>query len=140
MKNINDLTIGEARDEMTRCKDRYNDLAKLFNEDGLANPASSDESLIGEYVIIRTYSAGVWAGILSKRNGAEVVLTEARRMWSWKAKKSISLSGVAVYGIDQSDSRICPPVKSVDLDRIEIIELSDIAKESIRNAPDAEQG
>jgi hypothetical protein len=35
----------------------------------------------GKYVIVRTYSAGVFAGNLQSRDGKEVVLTDARRLW-----------------------------------------------------------
>ena len=33
------------------------------------------------YVIVRTHSAGVFAGTLQSRSGKEVVLTRARRLW-----------------------------------------------------------
>ena len=42
------------------------------------------------YVIIRTYSAGVFAGYLEKRNGQEVVLRKARRIWYWDGAASLS--------------------------------------------------
>ena len=35
------------------------------------------------YVIVRTYSAGVFAGTLESRKGKEVVLSQARRLWYW---------------------------------------------------------
>ena len=35
----------------------------------------------GMYVIVRTYSAGVFAGKLVARNGREVKLKGARRLW-----------------------------------------------------------
>lgn len=34
-------------------------------------------------VIIRTQSAGVFAGVLKSRKGSEVTLTDARRLWYW---------------------------------------------------------
>lgn len=37
----------------------------------------------GTHVIVRTYSAGVFAGTLKSRDGKEAVLTEARRIWYW---------------------------------------------------------
>ena len=83
--------------------------------------------LIGEYVIIRTYSAGVWFGKLVEKDGKEVILHDARRMWKWWAKESISLSGVAKYGIKQDESKIVEPVKSVWLEAIEIIECEDLS-------------
>ncbi|OFV33934.1 hypothetical protein HMPREF3136_07640 [Neisseria sp. HMSC15C08] len=89
---------------------------------------------IGKEVIIRTYSAGVWFGVLKQKAGNEVVLTKARRMYSWWAKKSISLSGVARHGIKQGDSKICGELDSVWLEAIEIIPVAGSAAESIRSA------
>ena len=43
-----------------------------------------------EYVIVRTYSAGVFAGYLEKRNGQEVILRQARRIWYWDGAASLS--------------------------------------------------
>ena len=94
---------------------------------------------IGQEVIIRTYAAGVWFGRLKEKAGAEVILTEARRMWRWWAKESISLSGVALHGIKQEKSRIPGAIDSVWLQAIEIIPVSGKAAESIRTAKETEQ-
>ena len=48
------------------------------------------------YVIVRTYSAGVFAGNLAKREGQEVTLKNARRIWYWDG--AASLSQLAVDG------------------------------------------
>ena len=93
---------------------------------------------LGEFVIIRTYSAGVWFGKLSEKSGNEVILTEARRMYQWWAKKSISLSGVAKYGIKNEESKICPALDNVWLEAIEILSLTKTAIESIKGAKDVE--
>ena len=108
---------------------------------GMKNTAAESglNSFIGQEVIIRTYSAGVWFGRLKEKEGEEVILTEARRMWRWWAKKSISLSGVALYGIKQEDSRIAGAIDSVWLQAIEIIPISGTAAESIRTAQETEQ-
>ena len=98
-----------------------------------------DKFASGQEVIIRTYSAGVWFGRLKEKAGDEVILTEAHRMWRWWAKKSISLSGVALYGIKHEDSRIAGAVDSVWLQAIEIIPISGTAAESIRTAQETEQ-
>ena len=37
----------------------------------------------GDYVIVRTCSAGVFAGTLASRIGQEVTLKNARRLWYW---------------------------------------------------------
>lgn len=94
---------------------------------------------IGKEVIIRTYSAGVWFGVLKQKAGNEVILTKARRMYKWWAKESISLSGVARHGIKQDDSKICGELDSVWLEAIEIIPVAGNASESIRTAPEVAQ-
>ena len=94
---------------------------------------------IGKEVIIRTYSAGVWFGVLKQKAGNEVILTKARRMYKWWAKESISLSGVARHGIKQDDSKICGELYSVWLEAIEIIPVTGNAAESIRTAPEVAQ-
>ena len=94
---------------------------------------------IGKEVIIRTYSAGVWFGVLKQKAGNEVILTKARRMYEWWAKESISLSGVARYGIKQDDSKICGELDSVWLEAIEIIPVTGNAAESIRTAIEVAQ-
>lgn len=43
-----------------------------------------------KYVICRTYSAGVFAGYLESRNGQEVVMRNARRLWYWDGAASLS--------------------------------------------------
>ena len=125
-------------DEKINIEGKADELSKLFGGPLATAPATSTANLdafaIGEYVIIRTYSAGVWFGKLSRKAGKEVILTEARRMWYWQCEKSISLSGVVVYGIDQEKSKIAAPVDQVWLEAIEIIPIRGQAMESIKGA------
>ena len=114
-------------------------LAELLGMKNTAAESRLDKFASGQEVIIRTYSAGVWFGRLKEKSGDEVIITEARRMWRWWAKKSISLSGVALYGIKHEDSRIAGAVDSVWLQAIEIIPISGTAAESIRTAQETEQ-
>ncbi len=95
-------------------------------------------TMIGQKVIIRTYSAGVWFGTLDEKDGNEVILKNARRMWRWWAAESISLSAVALYGIKQDNSKIIEAVSSVWLEAIEIIPCSDTSIISLETAPHAE--
>ena len=115
------------------------EIAELLAMKNTAAKSGLDGFAIGQEVIIRTYSAGVWFGRLKEKSGNEVILTEARRMWRWWANESISLSGVALYGIKQEDSRIAGAVESVWLQAIEIIPISGTAAESIRTAQETEQ-
>lgn len=124
--NIDDLTLKQIKEIQS---------LNLVN-----NASPSNEGIqygIGKSVIIRTYSAGVWFGTLSQKAGNEVVLTNARRLWRWWAKESISLSGVANFGIIEEKSKIAPAVESVWLEAIEIIPTTEIATKSISGAKDA---
>ena len=55
------------------------------------------ESLDGmQYQIVRTYSAGVFAGYVASRNGQEVVIKKARRLWYWAGAASLSQLAVEI--------------------------------------------
>lgn len=120
--NIEDLTIKQVRE-----------LQSLISKQESTNTLSS---MIGKKCIVRTYSAGVWFGEIVEKSGAEVIVKNARRMYQWWAAESISLSGVAVYGIIQDKSKICPAVESVWLEAIELIPATDVAIKSIEGAKD----
>ena len=95
--------------------------------------------IIGNVRLVRTYSAGVWLGVVEQKNGKEVVLNSARRLWKWEAVSGISLSGVALFGINESGSRIEPPVDGVWVEAIELIPCSSEAIGSIMGARNATQ-
>ena len=42
------------------------------------------------YYIVRAQGAGVFAGNIKERNGKEVTMTNARRLWYWTGACSIS--------------------------------------------------
>ena len=115
------------------------EIAELLGMKNTATESGLNSFAIGQEVIIRTYSAGVWFGRLKQKSGNEVILAEARRMWRWWAKESVSLSGVALHGIKQEKSRIPGAVESVWLEAIEIIPISGKAAESIRTAQETQQ-
>ena len=115
------------------------EIAELLGMNNATTESGLNSFASGQEVIIRTYSAGVWFGRLKEKSGNEVILTEARRMWRWWAKESISLSGVALHGINQEKSRIAGAVESVWLQPIEIIPVSGKVAESIRTAQETTQ-
>ena len=90
----------------------------------------------GKYVIVRTYSAGVFAGNLQSRDGKEVVLTDARRLWYWAG--AASLSQMAVSGTSNpKECRFPVAVPSVTLtEAIEILDVTPAAETSIKGVPE----
>ncbi|PCJ26518.1 MAG: hypothetical protein COA94_05255 [Rickettsiales bacterium] len=93
--------------------------------------------MVGSKVIVRTYSAGVWFGTLYAKDGEEVILQSARRMWRWWAAESISLSAVAIHGIRCDKSEICEEVGKVWMKAIEIIPCAPASVNSIEGAENA---
>ena len=124
--NIDNLTLGQIKQ-----------IQALLGNASTPSTQSQDglNAMLGKKVIIRTYYAGVWFGRLKEKSGDEVILTEARRMWKWWAKKGISLSACALYGVKHDGSKIVEPVESVWLQAIEIITCTDIAIKTIEDAP-----
>jgi len=84
------------------------------------------------YMMVRTYSAGVFAGYLSKREGKEVTLKNARRIWKWAG--AASLSQLAMEGTsDPSNCKFPCEVNEVLLtEAIEIIPISSKAQKSLK--------
>lgn len=95
-------------------------------------PASRDGK---KFVIVRTYSAGVFAGYLDSRNGQEVVLVDARRIWYWDG--AASLSQMAMEGVKKPENcKFAMPVDRVELlQAIEILDCTEIARKNINEVP-----
>ena len=99
--------------------------------DSVQNDAPSEKLDGMPYVIIRTYSAGVFAGYLKSRNGKEVVLVQARRLWYWKG--AASLSQLAMEGVKHPSGCKFPcPVDEIILtEAIEVISTTKAAQTAL---------
>lgn len=88
-----------------------------------------------QYVIVRTYSAGVFAGFLQSQKGKEVILTKARRLWYWSGASS--LSQLAMEGVkNPKDCKFPCEVDQVTLtEAIEIITVTKEAQKNIAEVP-----
>ena len=88
-----------------------------------------------KYVIVRTYSAGVFAGELVSRTGREVIMKNARRLWYWSG--AASLSQLAVDGVKfPGECKFPVEVPHVELlEAIEILDVSPQARRSIAEVP-----
>ena len=132
MNNIDRLTYGELKQ-----------IAALFSYQVISpQPAATQQeslsAMIGKKCIVRTYSAGVWYGEIEQKAGSEVIVKNARRLWQWKAARSISLSGMAVHGVDPEGCKFAPAVPAVWLEAIELIPVSAMAEASIEGVADVE--
>lgn len=86
--------------------------------------------MIGKYVIVRTYSAGVHAGVLQARDGKEVTLKDARRLWYWKG--AFTLNAIAEKGVGKG-SKISVAVPEILVtEAIEVIPVTEAAEKNLR--------
>lgn len=84
------------------------------------------------YAIVRTYSAGVFAGYIKERKGKEGIILNARRLWKWVGASS--LSQLALEGVkNPEDCKFPVEVPSVELTEIiEVIPATEEARLSIK--------
>lgn len=95
-------------------------LAKLLNQEKEIKTYSG-------YKIVRTYSAGVFAGEIESKNGQEVVMKNARRLWKWSG--AACLSQISKHGVNDPDNcKFSCEVKKVEL--LQVIEILDCTEES----------
>jgi len=96
-------------------------------------PAATCEGMV--YCIVRTTSAGVFAGYVQSRNGKEVQMFNARRLYYWDG--AATLSQLAVDGVAAPQNCKFPTqVETVLLtEAIEIIPATAKAKKSIDSVP-----
>ena len=107
----------------------------LYDQDVERKTGMTKENKKLKYVIVRTYSAGVFAGELVKRSGKEVLLKNARRIWYWKG--AASLSQLAQSGTSKPmECKFPEAVDSILLtEAIEILDVTPAAKASIDKVP-----
>lgn len=88
-----------------------------------------------KYCIVRTYSAGVFAGYIDPTTGETGVVRDARRLWYWDG--AASLSQLSVDGVSKpSNCKFPCEVSEVYLNKIiEIIPCTQQSKDSIAEVP-----
>ena len=87
------------------------------------------------YCIVRTQSAGVFAGYIKSRNGEGLTMVTARRIWYWVG--AASLSQLSQEGVSKpKECKFPVAVPLVDLFQvIEILPCSQKAIDSIAGVP-----
>lgn len=99
------------------------------------------DSMVGEYVIVRSRNEGINAGIVKALDDTGIILSEARRIWYHKPEnKNMSwYEGVAESGLS-SDSKVSPPVsEKAIIEDYSITVCSEIGKKSISGHKSHEQ-
>ena len=106
------------------------DNQKYVRADMLEAKAEKLEGM--EYCLIRTYSAGVFAGYVESRNGQEALIRCSRGIWYWDG--ACGLSQLAVDGtIAPANCKFTIEVDRRELKQvIEIIHCTEKARKSIQ--------
>ena len=88
-----------------------------------------------QYHIVRCNGAGVFFGKIKERNGDEVTMTDARRLWYWSG--AASLSQLAMEGVkNPRDCKFPTPVNEIVVFSVlEIIPCTDESVASVKAVP-----
>jgi len=87
------------------------------------------------YCIVRTRSAGVFAGTLVWRVGDECCLDNGRRLWRWEGAASLSQLATDGTSLPLKCKFPCEVARVVLLGVIEILDVTPAAQDSIRKVP-----
>ena len=94
-----------------------------------------NDELAGKYCMVRTKNAGVFAGTVIKRDGSEIELSDARRIWYWAGAASLSQLAEDGTSKPRQCKFPCAVPIVVLLGVIEIIPISDRAALTIAQVP-----
>jgi len=105
------------------------DEIEYVRKDSISEPAEKLDGM--DYVIVRSYDAGCFAGYLKKKDGREVTLLSARRLWYWSG--AASLSQLAMDGVsDAGNCKFPCEVDSIIIDNVcEVINTTEKSRISI---------
>jgi hypothetical protein len=94
-----------------------------------------DTEKYSDYSIVRTYSAGVFCGEIIKKEGQEVCLKNARRLWYWDGAASLSQLSIDGVGRPQNCKFPAEVAEVILLQVIEILPCTVKAVKSIKEVP-----
>ena len=114
--NKDNETIGITTDQL------LDGLGQLIRYIIAPPPKHLDTLLVGEYVIVRTASAGVFAGLLNYKDGDEIELLDAQKMWDWTEGSVKNLK----------DYKLATPVMQIILQNV--IEISKFSKAEVEDS------
>ena len=116
--NIDDLTLRQIKEIQS--------LAPTMGAQ-----AAPQSRFIGKTVILRCNASGVFLADLADKHGQQVFARNAYRIFCWEG--AFTLSEVSQTGIS-AGSRVSQPMPEIEIsDCIEVIPVTDRAKESILN-------
>jgi hypothetical protein len=86
--------------------------------------------MIGQYCVVRTYSAGVYCGVVSELAGKIGVVTEARIIRRWSG--ALTTLEIATSGIESGSQLSAPAAQVLLTEIIAVIPCTAKAEEILR--------
>lgn len=95
----------------------------------------------GKYCIIRTHSAGVFCGVVARREWKEATIIDSRRIWRWETDasedlpaKRLSCHELAIHGVHDTLGAISEtlPGEHVLTEVVEVLECTEKAERQLR--------
>ena len=98
-------------------------------------PEAAEDQKGLPYKIVRTYSAGVFAGYIESSNGQEVVILKARRLWHWEGAATLSQLATEGTKNPKQCKFPCTVSRVKVLEAIELLDCTKRAQKSIEDVP-----
>lgn len=132
IKKLIEAKSNQQKEKMNTNEIEINGI-KYIRADKITIPTPSFKGM--EYKIVRGIHSGVFAGYIESRNGHEVIMLQARRLWYWDG--AASLSELAMRGVSRPKTCKfpCEISKVQILDAVEILDVTEQAKKSIDEVP-----
>ena len=87
-----------------------------------------------KYVVVRSNMAGVFCGTLKNKNGTEVVLANARKIYRWQG--AYTVEDIAVKGLNADTSQITVSVEEIVVDDVcQVLPTTNAAQKILTEAP-----
>jgi len=90
-----------------------------------------DYRFIGRVCMVRTYSAGVFFGVLESLRGTAAILSNARRIWGWTG--AATLSELSQRGVTDRENETKIPMAVPWVMLTEAVEIIPMSGEAIAN-------
>ena len=106
---------------------------EYVRKDQISNSKEAEKLDGLRYVIIRTQSAGVFAGYLKSRVGQEVVIINARRLYYWSGAATLSQAATEGFSKPKECKFPCEVANLELTQAIEILDCTEKARLSIKS-------
>lgn len=100
-----------------------------------SQPQSLFARYVGKYCLVRTESAGVFAGLIKAVEDDKCVIVNSRRMWSWAGAFTLSELSMTGTKLPEKCKFPIPVEEELVFGIIEVLPCTPQARESLESVP-----